>query len=206
MILEGLVSTRQPDGTPRLRPMGPEIPDDEPDPARPARFLLKPYRDSATHALLKRTGVGVLHVADDVLTLARATLGTLDHASLKWRPADRVEGWIWLDACRYLEFRVLDCDESEPRARFLVETVASGVLREFFGFHRARHAVLEAAILATRVRLLPAEHLLAEFDRLRVPVEKTAGPREREAFRILEDAVRAALDQPPATAPGANPP
>ena len=35
--------------------------------------------------------------------------------------------------------------------------------REFFGFNRAKHAVLEAAILATRVELLPADEILSEL-------------------------------------------
>ena len=62
--------------------------------------------------------------------------------------------------------------------------------REFIGFNRARHAVLEAAIVATRLHLLPAEEVDAEFRRLAVAVEKTAGPREFEAWRMLEDYVR----------------
>ena len=55
---------------------------------------------------------------------------------------------------------------------------------------RAGHAVLEAAIVATRLHLLPAEEVDAEFRRLAVAVEKTAGPREFEAWRMLEDYVR----------------
>jgi hypothetical protein len=63
------------------------------------------------------------------------------------------------------------------------------VRREFIGFNRARHAVLEAAILATRVHLLPAEQIRDELTRLRVPVEKTAGPREEEAWTMVENYV-----------------
>ncbi|MGE0378382.1 MAG: DUF447 domain-containing protein, partial [Planctomycetaceae bacterium] len=61
--------------------------------------------------------------------------------------------------------------------------------REFFGFNRAKHAVLEGAILATRVHLLPRDEILAEFARLASPVEKTAGPREQQAFQLLWDFV-----------------
>jgi uncharacterized protein len=66
-------------------------------------------------------------------------------------------------------------------------------IRDFYGFNRAKHAVLEAAILATRVHLLAADEIRREFERLRVPVEKTAGPREREAFAFLQDYVSQAV-------------
>ena len=62
-------------------------------------------------------------------------------------------------------------------------------MRDFFGFNRAKHAVLEATILATRLHLLPIEQVRSEFERLRSPVEKTAGPVELEAWRILNDYV-----------------
>ena len=67
-----------------------------------------------------------------------------------------------------------------------------GSRREFIGFNRARHAVLEAAIYATRVHLLSRDLLLAELDRLQVIVEKTAGPREHEAMALLTDYIRMA--------------
>jgi len=52
--------------------------------------------------------------------------------------------------------------------------------------------VLEAAILATRIQFLPAEQIDADFARLQVIVDKTAGPREREAMALLTDYVRRA--------------
>jgi hypothetical protein len=58
------------------------------------------------------------------------------------------------------------------------------------GFNRAKHAVLEAAILATRTHLIPADQIRDEFARLQVIVDKTAGPREREAMALLTDYVR----------------
>ena len=59
-------------------------------------------------------------------------------------------------------------------------------LREFFGFNRAKHAVIEAAILATRFHLLPADEIEAEFRKLRVIVDKTGGDAEHEAMAFLE--------------------
>ena len=57
--------------------------------------------------------------------------------------------------------------------------------RPFFGFNRAKHAVLEAAILATRIGILPDDEIRREMERLAIPVEKTAGQQERRAFEFL---------------------
>jgi hypothetical protein len=63
--------------------------------------------------------------------------------------------------------------------------VHSGRFRDFFGFNRAKHAVVEAAILASRIHILPASEISAEFRRLGVLVDKTGGPQEHEAFKFL---------------------
>jgi hypothetical protein len=82
--------------------------------------------------------------------------------------------------------------------------VHRGARREFLGFNRARHAVLEAAILATRVHLLPADELRTEYARLRIIVDKTAGPRELEAMAFLEAYLRDALGRAAASAGSAT--
>ena len=68
----------------------------------------------------------------------------------------------------------------------MAEVVDSGASSRFFWFNRAKHAVVEAAILATRVHFLPREEILADFARLNVLVEKTGGAQERRAFDFLE--------------------
>jgi hypothetical protein len=68
--------------------------------------------------------------------------------------------------------------------------VHRGVKREFIGFNRARHAVLEAAIHATRLHLLPRQTIESEIQRLQVIVDKTAGPHEHEAMALLVDFIR----------------
>ena len=53
--------------------------------------------------------------------------------------------------------------------------------------------MLEASILASRARRLPAEDIRAELARLQPLVDKTAGPREREAMAYVTDRLRAAV-------------
>jgi hypothetical protein len=65
-----------------------------------------------------------------------------------------------------------------------------GRVRDFFGFNRAKHAVLEGAILASRIGILPPEQIRDEMARLAIVVEKTAGQRERRAWEALVDYCR----------------
>lgn len=183
MILEGIVTTLNGDGSPNVAPMGPRV-----ENAACERFVLRPYRTSTTYLNLKRHGEGVLHVTDDVLLLARAAIGVVtDEPS---RPAERINGRVLLNACRYHEFRVLSIDDRDDRVTIQAETVGTGHLRDFFGLNRAKHAVVEAAILATRVAFLPRDEILAEYARLSVLVDKTGGDPEHQAFAFLRQHVQ----------------
>lgn len=188
MILEGIVTTLSIGGLLNVAPMGPEIAaGSEFD-----RFVLRPYRTSTTFANLAARGEGVLHVTDDVRLLAQAAIGAELDPFPATRPATMVAGAILSDCCRYYEFRVVELDDRDDRARIEVETVARGRARDFFGFNRAKHAVLEAAILATRLQWLPLRDLLKEFRKLEVLVQKTGGPAEHAAFQLLLDYLREA--------------
>jgi hypothetical protein len=190
MILEGLVTTlsrKGPSEAINLAPLGPRILDD-PTAGDWKRFLLRPFQTAQTFRNLREHGEGVLHVTDDVLLLAQAAIGPIEPLP-PLRPASRVHGWVLQDCCRYYEFRILSCDASKERAELLAEVVTVGRVRDFFGFNRGKHAVVEAAILATRLHLLPREEIETEYRKLLVLVDKTGGPRERQAFALLEDHV-----------------
>jgi hypothetical protein len=177
-ILEGLVTTLDPDGRPHLAPMGPRVSADW------KRLLLRPFPTSQTFRNLKACGEGVLHVTDDVLLLAKAALGEAEMPRLL--PAKRVSGFVVADACRFFEFAVRAIDESGERVQIEAEVVYAETLRDFFGFNRARHAVLEAAILATRLHILKIDDVAAEYAKLRLIVQKTGSASEHEAFAFLQ--------------------
>jgi hypothetical protein len=86
---------------------------------------------------------------------------------------------------------VKSVDASGERVSIEAEVVHAGRTRDFFGFNRAKHAVVEAAILATRLHILPRAEVMTEFRRLRVIVEKTGGPDEHAAMALLEARVSA---------------
>src|SRR4051812_32426037 len=165
--------------------MGPKL---EPDLSM-RRFELRPYRTSMTFQNLKARGEGVFHVTDDVLLLAQTAIGAPVSPPPRLRPADVVSCSILEGACRYYEFRIVEMNDKEDRTRLLAETVVQGRVRDFLGLNRARHAVVEAAILATRTAFLPRAEILAEFQKLAVIVAKTGGPAEDAAFGLLREHV-----------------
>ena len=189
MILEGIVTTTGADGGANISPMGPLVDD------AMRQIVLRPYRSSTTYRNLLRHGEGVLHVTDDVDLLARAAVGVPDSMP-KLVPATSVQGWIIADACRWYAFRVREVDESQERVRIAADVIDHGRVRDFFGFNRAKHAVVEAAILATRIEFLPADEIDDEMQRLALLVQKTGGPQERGALEFLREHIDAARGLP----------
>jgi len=180
------MTTLSADGSVNVSPMGPMV--NEPM----TELVLRPYQTSTTYRNLKRTRQGVFHVTDDVELIAQAALG--QPAPLPpFVPAQVVEGQIIATACRWYALRVRTLDDSHERTEIVCDVVGGGTLREFFGFNRAKHAVLEAAILATRVAFLPADEIRAEMVRLKSPVLKTGGAAELRAFQFLASEVERRL-------------
>jgi hypothetical protein len=190
MILEGLVTTTDPAGGMHLAAMGPEVDAAAAESGRIERLLLKPFPTSQTAAHLARLPEGVFHVTDDALLLAQVVVGAVNAAPAS-RPATVVRGRVLEAACRSYEFRVVAADTSQTRIRLTADVLAVHEGRPFAGFNRARHAVLEGAILVTRLHLLGAAEVDRRLRDLAVLVEKTGGPREHEAFRLLEARVAA---------------
>jgi uncharacterized protein len=193
VIIESILTTMDARGTVNFAPMGVEWGED--------RIVIKPFLETTTFRNLAATRAAVVNLTDDVLLFARGAIADVQFPA---SPAVRVRGVVVEAACAWREVEVESVDATPPRARVVTVVVHRGFRREFLGFNRARHAVLEAAILATRLHLLPADEIRAEYARLQVIVEKTAGPREREAMALLADYVRQASHPPHAASSPAS--
>lgn len=185
MILEGLVTTTAADGRMHLAAMGPVVDDAERATGRLGHLVLKPFATSQTAANLLRERCGVFQITDDVLLLARVVAGRIDEPPPS-RPAEAVGGRMLADACQAWEFTIESIDDSRDRLEMTARVVREHSGRRFLGFSRAAHAVVEAAILVTRLHLLDRDDVRRQFDALRTLVDKTGGPREREGFAVLE--------------------
>ena len=182
LVLESIVTTVDATGNVNIAPMGPHVD------RSLQRIALKPFKTSVTYQNLLSNPFATVHVVDDVLLIAHAAIGSVQPKPEMRRIDDR---WsILTDACRWFAIEIDNWDDDELRPTGEGRVVRSGSQRDFFGFNRAKHAVIELAILATRVHMLPVEELLSEIDRLRVPVDKTGGDQEHSAFDLLAVYIR----------------
>ena len=188
MIIETIVTSSDAGGTVNFAPMGVEWGEE--------LIVIKPFLETTTFRNLRETGVAVVNITDDVSIFARAALST---PTFPAHPAEKVSGVVLDAACSWREVEVVNVDDTPPRSRIETRVVHRGSQRDFIGFNRARGAVLEATILATRTHMLPAEQILADLERLQVIVNKTAGEREHEAMNFVTAYVREKLEVVPAT-------
>ncbi|MBS0207320.1 MAG: DUF447 family protein [Planctomycetes bacterium] len=186
MIVEGLIITVDRTGQVNLAPLGPVVDEGQ------THFLLRPFQGSKTLANLQETGVATFHIIDDVELTARAAINAIAEMPKLERVAG-VEVPVLADTCRWFALRVVEIDASQARVEVRTEVTAQGALRDFWGFNRAKHAILEAAIAATRVKLLPGEEIVAEFRRLAPLVRKTGGTAEQRAWDLLANHVAGTL-------------
>ncbi len=184
-ILEGIVTTRNSDGSVNIAPMGPVVKREQDGTVR--QFLFRPFQGSQTYQNLSATKQGVFHISDDVLLFARAVTKNLIAEQLPLSPAKKIDGVVISNSSQWYEFQIISSDTSSDRAEFEAEILHTGGAGSFLGFNRAKHAVIETAILATRLHLLEKDFVAKELKRFEVIIKKTAGRQERDAFELLHN-------------------
>lgn len=181
-LIETVVTTTGPDGVVNCAAMGVRWGEEE--------LVFWPFDATRTLRNLRAHGEAVVHLTDDVLLFVQAALGD-PHPPM--HPASVIDGSVISDANAWREVvvsKITPAGGDTPRSRVLARVVASGTGdREPLGLCRARHAAVEASILASRLRWLGAEHVWAELARLQELVDKTAGARERAAMDYVRQYV-----------------
>lgn len=183
MIRETIVTTRAADGGTHAAPIGVRDCEDG--------MIIAPFRPSATLDNLARARCAAVNCTDDVRVFAGCLTGRRDWPM---RPCADIEVGRLAGALAHCELRVARIEEDETRPRFFCEVLRRETHAPFAGFNRAQAAVIEFAVLISRLHLLPPEQIRDEAARLRVAVDKTAGERERVAWDWLDAKLRARLD------------
>jgi hypothetical protein len=179
MIIEGIVTTRNDQGEMHFAPMGAIVVDNF------AKLILRPFPGSNTFKNLARQGDGVFHSTDDANLIAYSAVGEPWFVP-KYRNSDSVSGFLLTECCRAYEFKTANIDTRGERSKIEVDVVQVHHFRDFIGFNRAKHAILEAAILATRFHLLNLDEVATEFRKLRIIIDKTGTPAEDDTMQMLE--------------------
>lgn len=174
MIFESIITTMDADGAPHIAPMGVIMENGAP--------VLSPFRPSHTLDNLVRGQCAVINHTDDVRIFAGCLTG---RSAWPVRPAERISGFVLEAALSHQELTVDRVADDAMRPRFYGRIVHTAAHRPFLGFNRAQAAVIEAAILVSRLHMLPRDKIEREMAYLDIVVGKTAGPREREAWGWL---------------------
>jgi hypothetical protein len=178
MIRETVVTTISAAGRPHIAPLGLI--------EEPGGFIIAPFHPSTTLDNLRAIPFAVANYTDDVRVIAGCLTGRRD---FPLTPSLRVPPPRLRDTLAHAELVVVSVEEHEQRPRFHCRVLHQAMHAPFRGFNRAQAAVLEAAILVSRLSMLPREKVEREVEYLRIAIGKTAGPGEQEAWDWLMEAI-----------------
>lgn len=183
MIYETVVTTVSPQGVPHVAPMGIRyLP-----PAQGGQVVLMPFRPSTTLDNLLATGHAVLNLVTDVRVFAGCVCGQKQWPTVALDPFPGVRLQA---ALRHVELELATQDHTDPQRPRLGLTPLRAVDHgPFLGLNRAQAAVVEGAVLVSRLHLLPSDKIEREMAYLQIAIDKTAGPVEHEAWGWLREAV-----------------
>lgn len=184
LIHECVVTTLSPEGRPHVAPLG--LIEDGP------HWVIAPFRPSATLFNLTNTPKATASFTDDARVFAGLVTGARSF------PLTDIEDWPaprLSCALAHAELDVIRVDEDEIRPRFVCRVKHVESHRPFLGMNRARAAVLEAAILATRLGRLSREKIDSEIAYLKIAIDKTAGEAEREAWDMVMEKIAAHFEK-----------
>jgi hypothetical protein len=186
MIFETIVTTASLDGRPHIAPMGVRYADNG------ATVLLMPFRPSTTLDNVLATQAAVVNLITDVRVFA----GCVTRRATSWPtvPADRVSSVRLAESLGHLELKLTALEDDAQRPVLRMNVVRCVQHAPFIGFNRAQSAVIEGAILVSRLSMLPADKIDNEIAYLRIAIDKTAGDAERTAWAWLLEAIRAYRD------------
>ena len=180
MIHEVIVTCRSPEGENQIAPMGITW--------NQGKLVIAPFRPSRTLSNILSSECAVINYCDDVRIFAGCLSGRYDWPLIE---AERVAAPRLVGSLAHTEVQLERVEDDPVRPRLICRPVYETEHRPFRGFNRAQAAVLELAILVSRLHMLPTEKIEREIDYLAIAVEKTAGQRQREAWSWLMERVEA---------------
>lgn len=174
MIRECIVTTINAAGAVQIAPLGLIAAEDD--------WIIAPFRPSTTLENLQQVPYAVANWTDDVRIFAGCLTGRRDWPT---RPASDVPVPRLEAALAHAELAVIAVTDDSQRPRFRCRVVSQYSHRPFGGLNRAKAAVVEAAILTSRLDMLPRDKIMSEIAYLQIAIDKTAGQEEREAWEWL---------------------
>ena len=174
MIFETIIVSQDADGVSHVTPFGIK---------HEGEFVvISPYKPSITLDNILATKCATMNLTDDVGVFAGALTNRKAWNLLQ---ANKIEGFRLADCLAHTELKLVEVREDATRPQLVMKKIAEFNHNAFAGFNRAQAAVIELAVLVSRLHLLPREKVESELQYLQIAIDKTAGNREREAWQWL---------------------
>ena len=174
MIYETIISTVDALKKVHVTPFGIQVQD--------GLIVISPYKPSTTLTNILATNYAVINLTDDVRVFAGALTG---HHAYEVMPADKINGFRLVGTLAHKELKLVKIKEDEVRPKLFMQIIHEVQHQSFSGFNRAQAAVIELAVLASRLHMLPKDKVVNEMSYLQIAIDKTAGERERQAWSWL---------------------
>lgn len=178
MIYETIITTVDSTGNPHITPFGVQKKD--------GLVVISPFKPSTTLSNILATECAVMNLTDDVRVFAAAIVKAQTQAIV---PASVVNGVRLAETLAHQELRLEQLVEDAERPQLWMRVVHQETHQPFAGFNRAQAAVIELAVLASRLNRLPQEKVLSERAYLQIAIDKTAGERELQAWQWLVEKI-----------------
>jgi hypothetical protein len=179
MIFETIVTSIDAAGNPHVAPFGVRREGDE-------CIVISPYKPSTTLNNILDTSCAVMNNTDDVRVFAGALTGRQPWILI---PASRIKGFRLFSCLSHMELRLTEVRDDTIRPQLVMQIIETQNHQPFNGFNRAQAAVIELAVLASRLHLLSREKIQDELQYLHIAIEKTAGEHEKQAWDWLTEKI-----------------
>lgn len=174
MIRETIITTQHSDGAVHIAPMGVHVCAEQ--------LLIMPFQPSTTLDNILSSGRAIINYTDDVRVFAGCLTG---RKNWPLSATNKLSGKRLTGALAHAELELERTEDDPQRPKLYCNIIHEAVHAPFLGFNRAQYSVLEAAILVSRLHLLPWPKIKTELDYLSIGMDKTAGPNELEAWSWL---------------------
>ena len=174
MILETIITSVDEQGNVHVTPFGICMENN--------LVVISPYKPSSTLNNILATKCAVMNLTDDVRVFAAALTRRQAWEVL---PTDHVLGFRLANTLAHKELKLIKVEDHPLRPKLFLEVVHVEQHHAFQGFNRAQAAVIELAVLASRLDMLSKEKVKSEMQYLQIAIDKTAGERELEAWGWL---------------------
>ena len=178
MIFETIIISVDLAGNPHVTPFGVRHENDY--------IVISPYKPSRTLDNILVTKNAVMNLTDDMRVFAGALT---NRQAWQLTQANKIKGFRLAGCLAHAELELLEVREDELRPQLIMKKITEENHQSFQGFNRAQAAVLELAVLASRLHMLPREKIQTELQYLQIAIDKTAGERENQAWGWLMEKV-----------------